>query len=244
VSTSDRIAKVTDSSSVELSDSGNLAAEVGGGVTAGFFGLCVGAVLGPDAGALVGMTLTPVSERWIARSIKEIRPRSQVLAEGASLTSGLSEEEVVERLVDSPELQPLVVRILDAAARTNSTETLRLLGAMLGASVADRARRVDEDLMLVDVITGLEPGHLRLLELLEGPADPSNPDLVWNDEKIAAADPDSLTTTGRQIAIGGLLARGVIQSVSVFGGIGYSITDFGRALLDALRWSTQLQPRG
>jgi hypothetical protein len=237
VSTSDKIAKVTDSTSVELSDSENLAAEVGGGVTAGFFGFLITVVLGPHAGAVAGMALTPMSERWIARCIKEFRPRSQVLAEGATLTSGLGEEEIVERLVESPELQPLVARVLDAAARTNSTETLRLLGAILGASVSDRPRKIDEDLMFVDVITGLEPGHLRLLELLENDADQSNPDVAWTVETITAADPDSLTAAGRHAAIGGLLARGLIRPMSTLNGGGYMISDFGRALLAAIRRS-------
>jgi hypothetical protein len=174
-------------------------------------------------------------ERWAAKCIDELRGRGQILAEAASLTSGLSQDDVVERLLDSEELQPVVARVLDAALRTNSTDTLRLLGAVLGASVSDRARKIDEDLMLVDGITGLEPGHLRVLELFEGPADPSNPDVNWGVELITAASADNMSAVASQAAIGGLLSRGLIQTMSGFGQGGYQITEFGRALLGALR---------
>ena len=40
--------------------------------------------------------------------------------------------------------------------------------------------------MLVDGIRDLEPGHLRLLEELERPAEPSNLEVEWGHERIAA----------------------------------------------------------
>jgi hypothetical protein len=118
--------------------------------------------------------------------------RGRVVAEAASVTSGIGEEEILERLMESDELQPLVARILDAASRTNATEPLRLLGYILGESVSNRPRKIDEDLLLVDILTGLEPGHLRVLELFEGPPDPSNPSnpaAFWTIEKLRPPTP-------------------------------------------------------
>jgi hypothetical protein len=103
--------------------------------------------------------------------------------------------------------------------------------------VADGPRKIDEDLMLVDGMRGLEPGHLRLLETFEQPPDPSEPDITWADESMAAALGNSLSPAGRQAALSGLLGRGLVQSVSVYGRLGYTITDFGRAVLGALRRS-------
>jgi hypothetical protein len=70
-------------------------------------------------------------ERLVAKSVDEFRRRGDVLAEAASASSGLRQDEVVERLLQSVEIQPLVARVLDAAACTNSTDTLRLLGVVL-----------------------------------------------------------------------------------------------------------------
>jgi hypothetical protein len=128
--------------------------------------------------------------------------------------------------------------VIDAASQTNSTEILTLLGGMLGASVSDRPRRIDEDLMLVDGMRGLEPAHLMLLEQFERPADPSNPDVAWGTERITESIGESLTAAGRQAAIGGLLGRGLIQRIAGFDGGGYMITEFGSALLGALRRSS------
>ncbi len=80
------------------------------------------------AGAAIGVLLTPAGELWMAKCRQKFRSRGHILAEAASLTSGLSQDDVVERLLDSEELQPMVARVLDAALRTNSTDTLRLVG--------------------------------------------------------------------------------------------------------------------
>jgi hypothetical protein len=237
VSASNKIAKASDSRSVELSDSEKVIVETGGVVLGGFFGLCLAGPLGAVVGAFAGQVLTPASERLIGKCLDELRGRGRVVAEAASLTSGLAEEEILDRLLESDELQPLVARILDAASRTNATETLRLLGYVLGESVSNRPRKIDEDLLLVDILTGLEPGHLRVLELFESPADPSNPDVNWGVENITATMADDMSAVGSQAAIGGLLARGLIQTMSGFGGGGNQITELGRALLSAVRQS-------
>ena len=109
---------------------------------------------------------------------------------------------------------------------------------MLGEHVSDRPRAVDEDLMLVDYIIGLEAGHLRLLEIMEGHANTENHDVGWTVETVTGAVGQQLSPAGINSAIGGLLGRGLIESPSGFGGGSiYRITEFGRAVLGALRWS-------
>jgi hypothetical protein len=103
--------------------------------------------------------------------------------------------------------------------------------------VSDNPRRIDEDLMLVDSIRDLEPAHLRLLEELDRPADPSNLEVEWGQERIAAVMGNSLSAVGRHAALGGLLRRGLVRPVSGFSSGGYRITEFGSALLEVLRLS-------
>jgi hypothetical protein len=223
---------------VEPSNSRKVVAETGGAALGALMGLLFAGPAGAGVGGLIGVTFTPIMERWVGRIVNEWFPaRGEVLADAAASSSGLGPDEVVERLLDSEDLQPLVARVLDAASRTNSVETLRLLGAVLGVSVSNRPRRIDEDLMLVDGIRDLEPGHLWLLQCVEQPPDPAEPDSTTVPERIATVVGDKLSPVGLQAAIGGLLARGLIQPVSGYG-LGYVITEFGRALLEALRRSS------
>ena len=109
-------------------------------------GLCFAGPLGAGAGAAIGVIAQPVMERWFAKCVDEFRGRGAVLAEAASRSSGLDQDEAVERLLASVGLQPLVARVLDAASRTNSTETLRLLGGtwrVSGGSLEENRRRSD-----------------------------------------------------------------------------------------------------
>lgn len=222
---------------VEPTRSDKLITATGGAALGVLIGLIFAGPLGAGAGAAIGVIAQPAMEWVVAKCVPEFRRRGDIVADAASLASGLGQEEVVEHLLESVEHQPLVARVLDAAARTNSTETLRLLGFVLGESVGDRPRTIDEDLMLIEGIRDLEPGHLRLLEVLEQPADPSNPAVFWGMEHIAAVVGDSLSPIGLQAAIGGVLGRGLIQPRSGLDGGGYAITDFGRAVLGALRRS-------
>jgi hypothetical protein len=222
---------------VEPTGSDKLITATGGAALGVLIGLIFAGPLGAGAGAAIGVIAQPAMEWVVAKCVPEFRRRGEVVADAASSVSRLGQEEVVERLLESVELQPLVARVLDAASRTSSTETLRLLGLVLGEAVGDRPRTIDEDLMLIDGVRDLEPGHLRLLEVLEQPADRSNSTVPWGTEHIADVLADSLTPVGLQAALGGLLGRGLVRPISGFDGGGYAITDFGRAVLGALRRS-------
>lgn len=94
--------------------------------------------------------------------------------------------------------------------------------------------------MLIDCIVGLEAGHLRVLQVMEAQANPDNPDVGWTAERVAREVGDQLSPVGLRSAIEGLLGRGLVESPSGFGGGSiYKITEFGRAMPDALRWSSR-----
>ena len=88
-----------------------------------------------------------------------------------------------------------------------------------------------------DGIADLTPGHLRIMEVLEPPADPNNPGIVWSTDQISKGVGQALSPVAFRAALGGLVARGLIEVVpGMLAGPGaYRLTDFGRALLGAAR---------
>ena len=147
-------------------------------------------------------------------------PGTLTIVEADSRSSGVGLDEAVGRALESVDLQPLVARVLSAASETNSMDTLRLLGSVLGEAVANRPRRIGEDLMLIDGIGGLEPGHLMLLEHLDNPADRANLTVTWSATAIAEVIDGALSPGALQAALGGLVARGLVERVSGLDGGG------------------------
>lgn len=196
-------------------------------------------------GGVAGVVLTPLMEAWAAKVQQEFQRRGQEVAGGAADASHLDEDEVVERILTSHHLQPLVMRVLDAAARTDSTPKLRALGAVLGEAVTIRPRQVDEDLFIVAALDDLEPAHLRVLEALEGSAIALVPTAVgWTSTTLVPALPD-LTAIGLHAALGGLVRHGLVDTQYIgdtMGEIGYEITEFGHAMLEVMRISPECPP--
>lgn len=227
---------------IEPRGTSEVPAKMGGAALGLLFGLMLGGPLGGVIGgplgatvaASVGPVLTPVMEAWVKNAQEEWQRRGNELATGAADASHLDEVKVVERILTSNDLQPLVMRVLDAAARTNSTRKLRALGAVLGEAVSSRPRRVDEDLFIVAALDDLEPAHLRVLEALEGQADPADSDVGWMSDDLAHAVAD-LSPVGRHAALGGLMRHGLVDTVSGYGEMTYRITEFGHAMLEVMR---------
>ena len=170
--------------------------------------------------------MTPAMEGWAERIRQEFQRRGQVITDGAAVASQLEPDEVVERLLTTDGLDPLVMRVLDAAAHTDSTRKLRMLGTILGRAISNKAPPLNEDLLIVATLDDLEPAHLNVLEVLE-------------DGGLSAANLENavldLTAVGRQAAIGGLLRHGLAVQTSLYGALGYEITEFGRAMLEVMR---------
>lgn len=225
---------------IEPHEPNSVLVKTGGAVLGSLIGICFAGPLGTVPGAMIGAGVTPMMERWLERCAEEFRRRGNVVAKAAAAASQLPEDEVVDQVLADDVAQPLVARILEAAAQTDSDEVLRLLGAVVGERVSQRSRRVDEDMMLVDCIVGLEVSHIRVLEIVEGQANPNNPNVGWTIDTLRIAVDQQLSPLGLNSAIGGLLGRGLVESPSGFGGgTIYLITDFGRALLEALKWASR-----
>jgi hypothetical protein len=94
----------------------------------------------PGSGSAVRRMFLAVVDEWS-------RNRSAALA-AAERTSGLSREDLAERIVAHPELVPLVTRLLWEAAMTGQHTLLEALGAAFGAAVDDVPRAAEYELVL------------------------------------------------------------------------------------------------
>src|SRR5215217_7485295 len=128
--------------------SGKLVSDTAGATFGGLIGWWTGtAIGGPDGaevGAVMGAASGPAMERWFARIRKEWSRRGDVLVQAAASRAEIGPEELVERLLEADDLQPLMARILDAAARTDSATNLKILGTVLGEALSDRPREIDD----------------------------------------------------------------------------------------------------
>jgi hypothetical protein len=217
--------------------SGNLVSDTAGATFGGLIGLWAGtAIAGPDGaeiGSVVSAASVPAMERWFARIRKEWSRRGTVVVQAAASHAEIGPEELVERLLEADDLQPLVARILDAAARTDSAANLKILGTVLGEALSDRPRQIDDYLLIATAVNDLTPAHIRVLEVLERPADSSNADLGWQAETVDKAVMD-VSTLGIHAVLGGLVRHGLVENSADYG-LTYWLTEFGRALLDVIR---------
>jgi hypothetical protein len=219
-------------------DSGNLASETAGATFGGLIGVWASAAIpgsdGAAIGSVVGAGSVPVMERWFARIRNEWSRRGAIIVQAAASRAEIGPEQLVERLLEADELQPLVARILDAAARTNSATNLQILGTVLGEALSDRPRQIDDYLLIATAVNDLTPAHLRILEVLERPADPDRDEVGWIAQTIEESIKD-VSLLGIQAALGGLVRHGLVRTGVGYGPLIYSLNEFGQALLDVVR---------
>jgi hypothetical protein len=183
--------------------------------------------MGAQHAEQLGTVMTPYMEAYAERMMQEFQRRGQVITDSAAVASQLDPDEVIERLLTTDGLDPLVMRVLDAAGRTDSTRKLRMLGTILGRAISNKAPPLNEDLLIVATLDDLEPAHLIVLEALE------HGGLSSAELENAVLD---LSDVGRQAAIGGLFRHGLTRLTGPYGvPPGYEITEFGRAMLEVMR---------
>ena len=154
--------------------------------------------------------------------------------------SGLSYEDLQERIESDPELMPLYVRVLWAAGTNGHDETLRAMGATLGEAVrataegadADPQSMRDADQALV-AMDALGPRHFSVLRLLATPGHiPENIPDKWRVNELTEAlgfDEERV-----RWCLSGLAAAGLaIPRGSTFGGEWFAATNLGRAVVHA-----------
>jgi hypothetical protein len=158
------------------------------------------------------------------------------LSEVATDESGMSAEQIVRQLSESEGGLRLLARTIEAARTAISDEKLLVLGRCLVNGLRDDAT-LDEQLLLVGVVSALEAHHMRLLGVIGRPL-PSLPNedgttyepAGWMPMMIEAVDP-ALTGDVVNVLIGSMLAQGVVAAISVMDGTAYETTSIGRLLI-------------
>ncbi len=192
----------------------------------------IGLSVGGPVGALAGGALTPVAEELVRRSWMEIfADRGKVLERAAEHAAGRPAPVVVESVLAERRLQPLLLNILDVAARTDNQQKLATLGHILGEQVG-RCPRALEEALIVSALRDLEAPHVRLLDILKDKwvhDETGRPQDYWPGRALERAA-TGLTSALTYGALGGLVRHGLARSHTLLGSVSYTLTDFGRAM--------------
>lgn len=155
----------------------------------------------------------------------------------AESESGLTGQQIAERLAGTEAGVSLLVRGVEAARRAVTEEKLQALGRCLGAGAESGI--IDVEILMIDVIDSLESVHIRVLRVLNNnrpfDTDPSQMTSDWALSDIVSADPQ-LTSEVVELLIGKLVGQGVaVSGVPTYEALGkggaYRITNLGRQLL-------------
>ena len=115
-------------------------------------------ITGNILAALAKRVSKKIREEWTRNSSKALR--------AAELASGLSREDLADRISEDPCLVPLVTRVIYAAGMTGQDTILRALGTALGDAVRD-SEKIDEAELLLVGISNLRAHHITILEIME-----------------------------------------------------------------------------
>jgi len=169
----------------------------------------------------------PVVAEWQRNGSDLIRRAARI--------SGLSREDIVERLDAHPDLLPLTTRILFAAGTRHSDEVLKALSAVLADALVN-PERIDDAQVYVDVLEKLGAHHIRLLRRAEH--------LMLELPRFGATDlyrDSGMSGAMGRICLNNLVqadplteARTHVQIVSVSSTTMYELTDSGRLVLEVL----------
>jgi len=208
----------------DSTDGANLPDQLGGEV-ADFVLEIVGAGI-PGAGLVAQPLFRKVREEWT-------RHRSTALRAAVS-TSGLTLNDLRERITEDPRLIPLVTRLLYAAGMNGHDRTLKAMGAAFGRATREPDAMAECELILT-AIADLTGDHARTLQLLTTePPEFSGTALVWTPELLQRRSALSSRTT--MLCLAALVARGLVDSTSGFGGVTVCrVTSLGYEVLQVLR---------
>lgn len=184
-------------------------------------------------GSLAGVGLKRLTETVVA---EHKRNRSRAL-HAAEVMSGLSREEVAEKIADNPRLVPLLTRVLYVSAMTGQDEVLIGLGAALGAAVSDDDK-IDEAEFMLARIEELRRHHFQILHIFAGrsPWDTHRVDETgaridfWREDEILTKV--SMRQDLVEVALTGLHASGLLQLERRAEGNLWTLSPFGRDVLD------------
>ena len=187
--------------------------------------------------ASTGLDVTwGIAKAIFGRQILAERQRNNSnLIRRAEKISGLSREDIAERLEAHPALVPLTTRILFAAGTRHSDEILKALSAVLADALVN-PQRVDDAQVYVDVLEKLGTHHIRLLRCAEH--------LMLELPRFGALDlyrDSGMSEAMGRICLNDLVqadlltqARTHVQAVTVSDTPMYELTDSGRLVLEVL----------
>jgi hypothetical protein len=182
----------------------------------------VGAILAPFAKRAV----KNIREEWARNNSKALRAAERV--------SGMSREELADRISENPRLIPLATRVLYAAGMTGQDAILRALGTALGHAVQD-PKKIDETELLLTGMADLRKHHVVILGIMtERRPHTTEPNtfVYWTPETLASKSGYRRYLV--DICIAGLVRSGLILMVDDAYGVCYEISDLGRIALEVL----------
>jgi hypothetical protein len=180
---------------------------------------------------VLGSVLAPFGKR-LSRSIREEWARNTSKAlRAAERASGMSREELADRISENPRLIPLATRVLFTAGMTGQDSILRALGTALGDAVRE-PDNIDEAELLLIGMADLRTHHVVVLEILsEDPPQRADSDsfVHWHRELIV--EKSSYSRDIVNICVTGLVNSGLIRTLDDTYGASYEISELGRIAL-------------
>jgi hypothetical protein len=181
-----------------------------------------------------------MGDRFLAADTRPSQPYScprhgSTALRAAEATSGLSREDLAERIAEDPRLLPLVTRLLYVAGMNGHDGTLGAMGAVFGETVRN-PNTVDEAELLLTALADLNDTHARVLRVMtELPPPLAGSTAGWSWGTIA--EPSGLSVRIVGLCIATLIARGLVRTHGLFpgGGTTYLPTELGEAVIEALR---------
>jgi hypothetical protein len=182
----------------------------------------------------LGTLLAPFVKR-LSRSIREEWSRNNSKAlRAAERASGMSREELADRISENPRLIPLAVRVLYTAGMTGQDAILRALGTALGDAVRT-PENIDEAELLLIGMADLRRHHIVILEIMsENPPQSADSDSLIHWHSGLIANKSGYNRDLVNICTAGLVSSGLIRMLDDTYGVAYEISNLGRTALEVL----------
>lgn len=176
--------------------------------------------------------------RLFSAAVNEVQTNHSRAMEAAVRTSGLSREDLAERMMERRELVPLVTRLLFDTAQTSDRDLLEAMGAAFAAAVQE-FERADEVGLTIRGLRNLLAEDIPVLRHLRDRD-------VFDDRSETGQETEELQTAGGlagrldadpervMFSLNRLAGQGFALGASAFGGSRFSVTGLGRLLCDAL----------
>ncbi len=182
----------------------------------------------------LGPILAPFGQRGSKRIREEWARNASKALRAAERISGMSREELGDRISEDPRLIPLVIRVLYTAGMTGQDAILAALGTALGSAVRDPDKADEAELLLIGM-ANLRRHHILILKIMTvNRPHPTEPDtfIYWLPENLANESDYSRNLV--DICIAGLMGSGLIQLGQDAYGVCYEISDLGRTALKVI----------